>query len=465
MSGNIDPEVQKAVNNASKPVPTGYFIYIIKSLMFHGYYLTSVCALLPIYILLAALPALGSRYKDWTFLETLNILVVRRAVRLMTVFGMQPIPPRENGWREMNNFVGKLLSNLNTQGPGGFVGPATENYASKNRPDVEWFDPPPLEAFRGVLTIRTPTNQNTNVKDSRYYSGPPLLEPCWAKARTKAFWFMSERRPAPSLGPSGSQSRPVILYFHGGAGVTMSAGDPYTGLTLARTLAKNAQMDVFSVEYGLAPFAPFPVPIMQALAAYLHLVHKHGYHPSQIFIGGDSFGGWLTLQLESILRFDCHHMTATLPNKAKTSSGVPGLLLLSPWVCCFDPKTPSRSVNGVGQRYDFITAAFADWGVRSMFGNPEGKHLPVAVDSPTASPFSTPMEDLTLPPCYIALGGVEALVDEDVMYAEKIRRAGGSVTLDIVPGLVHDYGLIFAFMSRFRETCTKMGKWCAELQS
>ena len=76
------------------------------------------------------------------------------------------------------------------------------------------------------------------------------------------------------------------------------------------------------------------------------------------------------------------------------------------------------------------------------------------------------MEDLkTLPPCYIALGGVEALVDEDVMYAEKIRRAGGSVTLDIVPGLVHDYGLIFAFMSRFRETCTKMGKWCAELQS
>lgn len=101
------------------------------------------------------------------------------------------------------------------------------------------------------------------------------------------------------------------------------------GQSLCKTIARKAEMDVFSVDYNLAPHAPFPVQIVQALGGYLHLINHYGYHPSQIFIGGDSFGAWLAMQLEQYLRTDGQHITASLSHKAATRSGVPGLFLLS----------------------------------------------------------------------------------------------------------------------------------------
>ena len=101
------------------------------------------------------------------------------------------------------------------------------------------------------------------------------------------------------------------------------------GQTLCRTLSSRLKLDIFSVDYNLAPYAPFPVPIVQALAGYMYLINKYGYRPSQIFVGGDSFGAWITMQLEQYLRCDGKHLTNILDGKANTVSGVPGLLLLS----------------------------------------------------------------------------------------------------------------------------------------
>lgn len=65
---------------------------------------------------------------------------------------------------------------------------------------------------------------------------------------------------------------------------------------------------------------------MQALGGYLYLTDTLGYRPEQIFIGGDSFGAHLTLQLERYLRLE---MPAIRGDVEKQGPVSPGLLLLS----------------------------------------------------------------------------------------------------------------------------------------
>jgi len=335
-------DVVEAVEKA-KPLKIRYAHYILKSLLFHGYFVPTTLLYLP-YVFIRCLLRHGyGRHPNWTIIEAIGVLLTKRTIKLMSFFKMQPIPPRENGWREANNWVGMILSLLNNSGPGGIVAmpPAeisqVKDYVKKGRVDRDWFDPPSIDGFCGILSIKS--GYKSNAYGSSLYQGPALVDPSWAKTRIRGLWFMHDgtlHAPRPST--FGGQERDVMLYFRtwemltiidGGAGVTFSAGDPFMGQTLCRTLSSRLKLDIFSVDYNLAPYAPFPVPIVQALAGYMYLINKYGYRPSQIFVGGDSFGAWITMQLEQYLRCDGKHLTNILDGKANTVSGVPGLLLLS----------------------------------------------------------------------------------------------------------------------------------------
>lgn len=457
----VDPKVEQAVTLA-KPAKVNHLSFIVRALLFHIFFVPTTALLLPLFLLRALIPFGPGRYKGWTVLEALGLFLTRYAMRNIIRFNLQPIPPREKGWREMDNVIGGFLSLVNLSGPGGLVASAppivdqVEGYIRDGRRDTDWFNPPPLEALKGILSIKVGDNK---VTDSTEYKGAALVEPKWAKTRVKGYWFMHNHADSPMPGPSGSQKHPVVLFFHGGAGVSFSAGDAFLGQTLTKTLAKKGQIDVFSVDYNLAPFAPFPVQIVQALGGYLHLINSYGYLPEQIFIGGDSFGGWLTLQLEHYLRTDGKFITDSWKNKAPTASGVPGLLLLSPWVCPFDIDTPSRR-KSMETGYDILFPAYAHWGVNSLNVGPNYKNRFPDLENPWIAPYCFPQADIAkLPPSYVLLGGLEALFDEDVAFVSRLRDAGVSVELQVDEAGCHDFGTMSTFLPRYSPACAAMGKW------
>jgi len=87
---------------------------------------------------------------------------------------------------------------------------------------------------------------------------------------------------------------PLVLHFHGG---TFVCGDLDNGRNVARLLA-GAGAVVVSLDYPLAPKAPFPEPIEVGFAA-LEWVYKQRMklagRGAQLFLAGEEAGGNQTL--------------------------------------------------------------------------------------------------------------------------------------------------------------------------
>ncbi len=100
------------------------------------------------------------------------------------------------------------------------------------------------------------------------------------------------------LEPVNERAAPTLLYFHGGGYYFCS---PATHRPLVFALTAKAGARSFSVDYRLAPEAPFPAAHEDALAAYAALLEA-GVDPATIVLGGDSAGGGLALALLVALR-------------------------------------------------------------------------------------------------------------------------------------------------------------------
>ena len=107
----------------------------------------------------------------------------------------------------------------------------------------------------------------------------------------------------------------VVLYLHGG-GYTMGSPRSHRHMVAAIALACRAQG--VAIDYRLAPEAPFPGAVEDALDAYRGLLDR-GFNPACIAIAGDSAGGGLTVALLLAIK------KAGLPRPA---AGV----CISPWV-------------------------------------------------------------------------------------------------------------------------------------
>jgi acetyl esterase/lipase len=83
--------------------------------------------------------------------------------------------------------------------------------------------------------------------------------------------------------------------------------DPATHRATTRGLAKATSGRVLSVRYRLAPQHPFPAGLLDALLAYLYLLHPPpgAFHQSlpasEIILSGDSAGGGLAIALLQLL--------------------------------------------------------------------------------------------------------------------------------------------------------------------
>ena len=219
--------------------------------------------------------------------------------------------------------------------------------------------------------------------------------------------------PARLYAPA-SESLPLLVYFHGGG---FTVGNIGTHDALCRHLSHLAHCAVVSVDYRLAPEHKFPVAANDAWDSVQWLAANAvslGLDSRRLAVGGDSAGGTLAAVCA------IHARDAALPLALQ--------LLFYPG-CTAHQDTPSHK--------SFEKGFVLEEPHISYFFN----HYVNAVaerDDWRFAPLNAPDVE-GVAPAWIGLAECDPLVDEGVMYADKLRLAGVPVDLEIYRGVVHEF--------------------------
>jgi acetyl esterase len=226
---------------------------------------------------------------------------------------------------------------------------------------------------------------------------------------------------------AGGEPLPTLVFFHGG-GFVIGGIETHDGL--CRMLANDSACRVISVEYRMAPEHKFPAAVEDAFAAVAWIeknAAKLGVDANRLAVGGDSAGG---------------NLAAVVTHMAR-DAGAPKLafqMLLFP-VTEIEADMVSRREFAEGY---FLEGRTIEWFFDHYF------EAGAETSDIKASPLLA--EKFTgLPPAYIMVAGFDPLHDEGVAYAEKLRDAGISVTLDDYPDMVHDFIYLQAVLPQAAE--------------
>ncbi len=207
---------------------------------------------------------------------------------------------------------------------------------------------------------------------------------------------------------------PVLLYFHGGG---FTIGSVATHDALCRHLSHLAQCAVVSVDYRLAPEHKFPTAADDAWDALQWLARGAadlGLDGGRIAVGGDSAGG--TLAIVSAIE--------------ARDAGLPlALQLLFYPGCAAHQDTPSHQTFAHGF---VIEEPHISWFFNHYVNTPADR------DHWRFAPLLAPDVE-GVAPAWIGLAECDPLVDEGVLYADKLRAAGVAVDLEIYRGVVHEF--------------------------
>jgi len=234
--------------------------------------------------------------------------------------------------------------------------------------------------------------------------------------------------PAEWVSTPEADAERVILYLHGGAYVV---GSVNTHRDLAGRLSRASGARVLNVDYRLAPEHPHPAAVDDATAAYRWLLDA-GHEPAELAVAGDSAGGGLTIATLVALR----DAQAPMP-----AAGV----CLSPWV----------DLEGTGESME--TRAHLDPMVQREHLVRMAK-LYLAEHHPR-TPLAAPLyADLSgLPPLLIQVGTAETLLDDATRIAERARKAGVDVTLEIWDDMIHVFQAFAALLPEGQQAVDRIG--------
>lgn len=220
-------------------------------------------------------------------------------------------------------------------------------------------------------------------------------------------------RPTGTRGPL-----PCIFHIHGG-GYVIGAVDAQEAQH--RDMAARLDCVIVTVDYRLAPETVFPGAVEDCYAA-LSWVFANAddleIDPDRIGLMGESAGGGLAAGLALLTRDRGEHPLAFQH-------------LIYPMIddrTCVHPDPHPHAG-------EFIwTPAHNHFGWAALLGVEPG--------SDAVSPYAAAAraEDLTgLPPTYIATGGLDLFLEEDLEYGRRLMRAGVPVELHVYPGGFHGF--------------------------
>ena len=229
------------------------------------------------------------------------------------------------------------------------------------------------------------------------------------------------------IAPNARPDR-IVGYLHGGGFVMASVG---THRGLMGRISRSAQARVLGVNYRLAPEFRFPAALEDATAAYRWLL-ANGAKASSIVIAGDSAGAGLSLSTLIALR----NAKDPLPAAA---------VCLSPWVdmeATGDSIATKAAIDPVNQRDGLLNNA------KRYLGDVDRK-------APLVSPLYADLTDL--PPLLIQVGESEVLLDDSKRLAERARRYGVNVNLEVWPEMIHVWQLFAAVLPEARGAIEHIG--------
>lgn len=221
--------------------------------------------------------------------------------------------------------------------------------------------------------------------------------------------------------PVSPKTDAALLLIHGGGYIL---GHPAQADDLCRRLIDELGIAIISVDYRLAPKHPFPAPLDDCLSGW-HYVQQEadslGIDPARVVIAGQSAGGGLA---------------ACLAQKIRDEGGQQPLAQV-----LYYPMLDDRTVL----RDELTAEQHFLWDNRN---NETGwacylNQQPGLADAPAYS-VAARCENLAgLPECWIGVGDVDLFLDEDQVYADRLREAGVPLDLQIIEGGPHGFDLLF----------------------
>jgi len=250
----------------------------------------------------------------------------------------------------------------------------------------------------------------------------------------EVFWF------DPTL---GHKDRPCLLHIHGGG---MVLGSARKMTHIGAGLAASLNMPVASIEYRLAPEAPFPAPQEDCYAALVWLdtnSERLGIDRTRIGVTGESAGGGLAAAVAQMSR-------------DRPGPKVAAQLLVYPMLDhrVGGPNDPWRNRH----TGEFVwTRSSNQFGWESL----RGDYVP---DDASKGWFSPSLADdlAGLPPAWIGVGNLDLFFDEDLDYARRLVDAGVPVELHTYPGAFHAFNSMAeasvskSFARDFRECALRL---------
>jgi acetyl esterase len=214
---------------------------------------------------------------------------------------------------------------------------------------------------------------------------------------------------------------PVLIYFHGGG---FTIGSVATHDALCRRLSHLAQCAVLSVDYRLAPEHKFPVAHNDAWDAVAWVAQQgasQGLDATRLAVGGDSAGGTLA---------------AACAIEARDSGLPVALQMLFYPGCAGHQNTESHRTfaHGFVLEESHINYFFGQY-LRTEADRRDWRFAPL--DGLRANGDMAELGGVA--PAWLGLAECDPLVDEGVLYADRLRMAGVAVDLDIYRGVVHEF--------------------------
>ncbi|MBB5163662.1 alpha/beta hydrolase [Mycobacterium sp. AZCC_0083] len=214
-------------------------------------------------------------------------------------------------------------------------------------------------------------------------------------------------RPLESAATAGA-----LLWIHGGGYLL---GNARQDDALCRRFALKLGITVGSVEYRPAPEHPFPAALEDCYAALQRLVALPGVDPARVAIGGASAGGGLAAALALMTR-DRGEIDPALQ------------LLVYPML---DDRTVAKSPSDA-RNYRVWTERSNRFGWAAYLGNANPDIAVPARNTDLAG----------LPPAWIGVGTLDLFHDENLAYAERLKKAGVPCRVEVVTGAFHGFDTV-----------------------
>ncbi|XXH02001.1 hypothetical protein Hte_008366 [Hypoxylon texense] len=224
----------------------------------------------------------------------------------------------------------------------------------------------------------------------------------------------------------GAGAQPAVLYLHGGAMVAMSVDVFAPQLA---NLAVESGVQIFGVEYRLAPEHPHPTPVEDCYAALAWLsTHAAELHvdPARLGLMGDSAGGGLAAGV------------ALMARDRQLSPPVKKQILIYPMLDDRSAAALSRA-NPPSPLEDFATIPLSIitmcW--EAYVGTEKAGKADADVSQYAAPGRASDLRGL--PSTYIDVGGLDLFRDECASFAAGLAAADVEVEFHLFPGLPHGF--------------------------